>query len=277
MDNLSLEQGDNVNGYSIERLIISTNFSSVYKASSPSGVFALKFINLTNTNPQKIENEINILESCHNENIVQLTETFDYQNFKCIVTPYAEFGDLSYFIQQYSSNLTEKDYKSIVIDALNAVNYIHQLHVIHRDIKIQNFLVYPDNNNQDIHNITVKLTDFGLSKFYHPGDIFTDFPGTFQCSAPEVIKNTNYDNSADMWGLGVLFFTLINGSNPFPTFPNETMERYILNAIYYYPEKKFKKVSRDARTLIDHLIIVDPQQRYSASEALHSAWIECIN
>ncbi len=94
-------------------------------------------------------------------------------------------------------------------DMLSAVNYLHENGIVHRDLKLENFLFEDHNSNSPL-----ILIDFGLSKHVSPGERLTQKVGSCYYTAPEVL-NGNYDYKCDVWSLGVLCYMLLSGSPPF--------------------------------------------------------------
>lgn len=94
-------------------------------------------------------------------------------------------------------------------DMLSAVNYLHENGIVHRDLKLENFLFEDHNSNSPL-----ILIDFGLSKHISPGERLTQKVGSCYYTAPEVL-NGNYDHKCDVWSLGVLCYMLLSGSPPF--------------------------------------------------------------
>ena len=92
------------------------------------------------------------------------------------------------------------------IDTASAVNFLHENNLVHRDLKPENLLI--DENGK------VKLCDFGWCVELNNGTRNT-FCGTFEYMAPEIINESPYDGSIDVWSLGVLLYELIHGYSPF--------------------------------------------------------------
>eukprot|EP00957_Ditylum_brightwellii_P149178 11360615-Ditylum_brightwellii.AAC.1 len=92
---------------------------------------------------------------------------------------------------------------------LCAVRYIHSKGIIHRDLKLENFLF--SDTTQDA---ALKMIDFGLSKHFTFGEVMDEAVGTPYTVAPEVIKSC-YDERCDVWGIGVITFLLLSGESPF--------------------------------------------------------------
>jgi len=91
-----------------------------------------------------------------------------------------------------------------------AVQYLHAMDIVHRDIKCENILI--------TENLTLKLTDFGFSKFIKRGQRLNCI--THCCSvgyaAPEVLRQSAYDGMlSDIWSLGVVLYVMLNKKMPF--------------------------------------------------------------
>ena len=83
--------------------------------------------------------------------------------------------------------------------------YLHELGVVHRDVKPENILIGED----------VVLCDFGLSALVRPGQRLTASVGTPQYVAPEIVLQSAYDYKVDTWAIGVVLFLLVSGNHPF--------------------------------------------------------------
>merc|ERR1719444_653260 len=93
---------------------------------------------------------------------------------------------------------------------LLAVNYIHSHGVVHRDIKLENFLYETKEGDH------LKLIDFGFSKIWSPNTKMRASCGTLAYVAPEVLSQ-NYTSKCDLWSLGFIAFILLFGYMPFTT------------------------------------------------------------
>lgn len=98
--------------------------------------------------------------------------------------------------------------------------------------------------------------------------------GTPFYMAPEVIKGNNYDSMADVWSLGVLLYIFLSGYMPFPARTREELFQKIERGKFTFDHKEFAKVSKEGKDLINHLLVLDPKKRFTASEILKHPWFE---
>ncbi|CAF3393613.1 unnamed protein product [Rotaria sp. Silwood1] len=115
-------------------------------------------------------------------------------------------GSAADLIEVHKKPLTEGEIATIVCDTLNALDYLHSMQRIHRDIKAGNILLTED--------AIVKLADFGSASFSSPANSFV---GTPYWIAPEVIlamENGQYDGKVDIWSLGITCIELAERKPP---------------------------------------------------------------
>ncbi|THG94372.1 hypothetical protein EW026_g7088 [Hermanssonia centrifuga] len=136
-------------------------------------------------------------------------------NFVILVMEYAPYGSLSDLLKH---PLTELDSKIVTRHVCSALQYLHlEKNMIHRDLKPQNILIF------GLDPISVKLTDFGLTKVLTGETLQQLICGTPAYMAPEIIAavqwpaeaRMNYDYKVDCWALGVTIFTMLAGILPF--------------------------------------------------------------
>ena len=90
--------------------------------------------------------------------------------------------------------------------------------------------------------------------------------------APEVIKHIPYDQSADMWSIGVLLYMLLVGTPPFAARSEKELFAHIRNGVWAIPEECH--VSDAAKELLGKLLVTEPLQRWTAEEALRCKWFQ---
>mmetsp|Transcript_24291 Transcript_24291/g.46098 ORF Transcript_24291/g.46098 Transcript_24291/m.46098 type:complete len:523 (+) Transcript_24291:185-1753(+) len=150
---------------------------------------------------------------------------------------------------------------------MTVVAQCHALGVMHRDLKPENFLL-----SDKTENAKLKATDFGLSMFFKPNQVFREVVGSAYYVAPEVLKRY-YSLEADVWSAGVILYILLCGV---PPFWHET-EQGIFDAVrrgqYDITNKPWDKISRQAKDLVQKLLVINPKQRLTAQQALQHPWL----
>jgi len=184
--------------------------------------------------------------------IVELHYSFQDKEHLYFVMEYCPGGDLFYLLDRYRV-FDEAITRFYVAELVLAIEDIHNMNFIHRDIKFDNILITREGH--------IKLTDFGLSKRMVPLEelIDEDEPspkkdqisiGTLEFMAPEIIYGKKYTESCDLWSIGVLMYEMLAGKNPFYFLDSvETMKR-----IQRWWDIKFPNISIDAKDLIKKLL-----------------------
>lgn len=144
---------------------------------------------------------------------------------------------------------------------------------MHRDIKPENILL----TDKDLH---VKLADFGLAKIIGEESFTTTLCGTPSYVAPEILedsRNRRYTRAVDIWSLGVVLYICLCG---FPPFSDElytrenpyTLRQQIMKGRFDYPSPYWDSVGDPALDLIDRMLTVDVDKRFTITDCLEHPW-----
>lgn len=233
-------------------------------------MYALKNINKRRCKGKEhiIENEVAILRRVNHPNIILLVEEFDTKDSLYLVMEYVKGGDLFDDIA-LSTKYTERDASSMINNLVHALKYLHNLRIVHRDVKPENLLVIDHSDGSK----SLKLGDFGLAT-YCEDQLFT-VCGTPTYVAPEILSEVGYDFKVDIWAAGVILYILLCGFPPFASPSNDQEELFdqIAEGRYEFTSPYWDDVSESAMELISDMLVVDPADRLSAVDILGHPWV----
>jgi len=214
-----------------------------------------------------LKREIDIMKQVDHVNILKLIEIYEDDENVYIVMELVDGSELFDRIVD-KGYYSEKNTVHIVKQILNAVQYLHSKGIAHRDLKPENLLC----SGSGSHEI-VKIADFGLSKVFTGEEELMTSCGTPGYVAPEVLMCESYDKSVDMWGIGIITYILLAGYPPFYAENDTALFEKIMNAEYDFDDECWDDVSDLAKDFIQHLLVKDPEERYTAEQALAHPWI----
>ncbi|WP_372369962.1 protein kinase [Candidatus Uabimicrobium sp. HlEnr_7] len=246
--------------YTVKEEIGRGGMGVVYKAydASLKRFVALKL--LLNTFSEK-EKQRFFLET---ESLAKLSHPNLVSLYNVYTTPYCFFVmelvngcTFSKLISQ--SKLTILEGVSLLIKIAEAVHYIHQNKIIHRDIKPDNIMVTSAGEP--------KIMDFGVAKVESVGVSVTgDILGTAKYMSPEQASSKEIDSRSDIYSLGVILYEICTGSPPFEA---ENYLNTLLQVIEKdpIPPKSFTpEISDDLQTICLKCLEKDPNQRYGSAQ-----------
>eukprot|EP00092_Neocalanus_flemingeri_P016277 GFUD01017622.1.p1 GENE.GFUD01017622.1~~GFUD01017622.1.p1 ORF type:complete len:375 (-),score=68.72 GFUD01017622.1:422-1546(-) len=111
--------------------------------------------------------------------------------------------------KQLYQTLTDYDIRGYLYELLRALDYCHSMGIMHRDVKPHNVMI-------DHENRRLRLIDWGLAEFYHPGQEYNVRVASRYFKGPELLVDYQmYDYSLDMWSLGCMLASMIFRKEPF--------------------------------------------------------------
>merc|ERR1719181_1759331 len=150
---------------------------------------------------------------------------------------------------------------------LRAIGYLHSHNVVHRDLKLENFLYQSDEKSQ------LKLIDFGFAKVWDPSTLMMSSCGSIAYVSPDVLTGKGYTDKCDLWSLGVIVWMLLAGYPPFHGDERTMMTKIKSGQADWSHKSRWKPVSEEAVDFVQKLLKKDPDQRPDAQEALKHAWL----
>jgi serine/threonine protein kinase len=237
--------------------------------------YACKTINTVRFNDAEISefmNEINILRELDHPNIIQLFEVFKKRRKMWIVMELCTGGDLT----KRMNAMTEMNVAIVMKQILQAISYMHNRNVCHRDIKLENIL-YADSSP----DAAVLLIDFGLSNKFTKDTKMEKACGTIYTAAPEIILGLQYREETDIWSIGCVAFILLSGHYPFLThmsdLANPKRMDDLKNARFTFGSTwQERGRSHFGKDFCAGCLQKDPAKRWTAKEALEyvrDSWI----
>lgn len=261
--------------YKIESSFLSkTNFSFLKKCfdTQEKKIKIIKFIKFFKSSVEDIKNEIDLMRIVQHPNIIKCEDYFRQGPYMCIILPYTRHKSIFTLIcQVYRSGMPESLAVPMMYQMLQAVNYLHNMYICHRDIKPDNFLIFDPPNPRD--GKIIKLTDFGFASSLSDGKKFKGTYGTDFYMAPEILSKKSYDQSVDIWSLGVTFYIMLVGTLPIQKFLHNRdagKQNIVKNGIDL---SLLSKNSIEVRDLIERMCKLDPDERITANDASKNPWI----
>ncbi|CAM1298173.1 SNRK (predicted) [Pycnogonum litorale] len=207
--------------------------------------------------------EVRCMKLVQHPNVVRLYEVIDTQTKLYLILELGDGGDLYDYIMKHEKGLNEEMARKYFQQIVHAISYCHKLHVVHRDLKPENVVFFEKLG-------MVKLTDFGFSNRFCPGQKLETSCGSLAYSAPEILLGDSYDAPAvDVWSLGVILFMLVCGQAPFQEVNDSETLTMILDCKYTIP----CYVSEGCRSLINQMLIRAPEKRATLEDIANNEWL----
>ncbi|XP_031622989.1 serine/threonine-protein kinase NIM1, partial [Contarinia nasturtii] len=209
-----------------------------------------------------LSREVATLECVHHPNILRLFEVVETLGRVHLVTEWIQGGEL--YNRLNDGPLKEVHAAVLFKQLLLAVQHMHNLKFVHRDIKAENVLLVGENK--------IKLADFGFSTQLLNGSHqhLDTFCGSPPYAAPELFSDDSYvGGPVDVWALGVLLYFMVIGNMPFraPTVP--ALRSAVLRGDFSLPAT----LSLPCLRLLQRILVHVPSRRPKINEILSSQWI----
>lgn len=271
---------------------------TTYRNISTRQEYAVKVIKKRESKSRhRVLKEIEIFHHCQgHENILQMIEYFEEDDKFYLVFEKMEGGTLLDNILT-RGHLSEQEASRVVRDIASGLDFLHKKGIAHRDLKPENVLCVKAGQLTP-----VKICDFDLGSAIQIGsrrcspvttpELLSPV-GSADFMAPEVVdvwqyQAESYDKRCDLWSLGTILYILLCGYRPFYAHCDrecrfdeggdcedcqELLFKCIQQGVYSFPEPDWAHISEDAKDLIQHLLVKNPYQRYTAEQVLRHPWL----
>jgi len=209
--------------------------------------------------------EIVMMKTLKHPNIISYLDSFKYEDQLWMVMEFMDGGSLTQVLDQYHYlKLTEEQIAYLMGEALVGLDYLHQMHRIHRDIKSDNILLDLQGN--------VKLADFGYTvQLTQERSVRDTTIGTPYWEAPEVITGDPYGYKADIWSMGIMTMEMAEGEPPYLDLPPLTALRLIV--VDGIPPLSGNHRSEHFRHFVKLMLSIKTSKRASTTELLEHPFL----
>jgi len=247
------------------------SYSVVFKVrrKADSKIYALKKVRLKKLSEKEKKNSLNevrILASIKSSFIISYKEAFidESEPCLCIVMEYAEKGDLYQKITHFKRmgySFDEKDIWKIFIQMTKGLKSLHDLKILHRDLKSANVFLFNDGS--------AKIGDLNVSKVAKKGLGYTQ-TGTPYYASPEVWRDEPYDSKSDIWSLACVTYEMLTLNPPFRAESMKGLYEKVIKGKY---PKISEKYSSDISDMLKLLFKLNPNERPSCDEILKNPMV----
>lgn len=224
----------------------------------------VKMIDISRASKQERDDalkESQVLSRLRHPYIVRYRENFLEDGWLCIVMDYCEGGDLSARIKRAKETrkpFSEEQVLRWFTQAILALKYIHDLHILHRDLKSGNFFLSKSGN--------IKMGDFGIAKVLECTAACAQTQiGTPYYLSPEICQGKSYNWGSDIWSMGCILYEMAARKVPFDAPDLKTLIKRITSGS---PPEIPNEYSAGLKALCRELLSRSPDDRPDAAEIL---------
>ena len=253
--------------YKICKLIGKGNYGKAYLVKSllDNNLYVNKIIDMSQFTKEQLENalhEAEILKSLQHPNIIRCIDFFVDEKKLCLVTEYADLGDLSKIIRyQILSGyfFCEEIILNWFTQLCFAIKYIHSKNILHRDLKLSNIFLTSKGN--------IKLGDFGIAKILSSKeDLAKTLVGTPYYLSPELCLKKPYNHKSDIWSLGCILYEMMYLKHAFEA---DSIGELVMNILEgNYNLKINAGFNEDVINLLKSILVIDANKRPSIEDIL---------
>lgn len=264
-----------IKNYNIEKKLGKGTYGDVYMVSKEADInekkekknlYVIKQIplfGLTPTEIKDVRSEADILSQIKSNYVVKYFDSFEENNYLNIVMEYCDGGDLEQLIQDKKKfPLEEELIWKIFIQITIGLTSIHNLKILHRDLKSQNIFLTKD--------LKVKIGDLGVAKKLTRGRFAKTIIGTPYYLSPEICEEKPYNEKSDVWALGCILYELCTFRHPFEA---KSQGALILRILNDFPTPIKSSYSENLKAMIKLILEKNFRRRPSCKVILKTPHI----
>lgn len=215
-----------------------------------------------------VKQEIEVMQRLDHPHIVRLFDHYEDRLNHYLVMELCSGGKLVDYLAR-KQDYRESDAALLMKQVLSAIKYMHDCHIVHRDVKPDNMLLQ---SWTTLESNTLKVADFGLACRCDPGSQIRLSAGTPEFISPQAI-DSSYDTQTDLWSCGVSMYFLLCGYAPFRAETDSGIFKAVRRGNFSFSSDDWRHVSDSAKDLLRSLIKMNPHERTTADEALNHVWV----
>ena len=250
--------------YEITELIGVGGMADVYKATDvmENKVVAVKILkNEFSQNDEflrRFRNESKAIAVLSHPNIVKIYDVGFTDEIQFIVMEYIDGITLKELLEQQGV-LRWKDALKFVVQILKALQHAHDKGIVHRDIKPQNIMLFPDG--------TIKVMDFGIARFSRVDSktISDKTIGSVHYISPEQARGENTDERSDIYSVGVVLYEMLTGRKPFDGDNPVAIAMKHIQDTAVSPREIMPSIPEALEEIVLHAMERSPARRYQSA------------
>ena len=258
-------------------------FGNVHKAIHKTSLklFAIKIIDYTKDgldNKNKISLNYNLIQEetalmrlvQNNDNILKYYGSYYSRksNMIWLILEYCSCGSLRDLMYSIDRPFSEIEIATLIKMVLKGLIYLHDLNIIHRDIKAQNILLTEDGY--------AKIGDFGVGIKLTEKEFRRSKKGSPYWMSPQIVLQEDYDIKTDIWSLGITCIELFEGEPPFADLKPTAIMNKIKKGVKVEDMINVNECSKSFVDFLKKCIVVDPNKRATAKELIEHEFIQKI-
>lgn len=210
---------------------------------------------------ERLFNEFQAVRLLNHPNIVKYFDFIETPKNYEFYIEYCSGKSLLDFINE-NSGLDEQTACFIFRQLMEALSYLHDHNISHRDLKPDNIMI--DGNNH------IKIIDFGLCSVQDTGSLLLTFCGSLNYAAPECLQSIPYIGcKADIWSSGIILYAMCSCMLPFWSSNTQELMRQIIEDNIIYPPH----FSHQLKSLLNSILVKSPSERPSSKEILRHPFL----